>query len=606
MIRIVGTAQKDKEVLLYYTYPKGAHNFFKVIFSKTGFDFQGQSKYVIVFDEKQREEKNFNWKDFRIAKVKDSYYLTYKLDGKITSPLLSATSEDLVRWTKSTKIEGINDIGCVVPEFKYKNKYVMYYGEKSISLAFSGDLRTWKPQLMPLLESRTDSFDAGELVVGNVFDTGQHLLLIYYVKKNTGNFQRYAVGACAFDRKDPSVILWRSEHPLWEQPVDFYANSIFPLGSAILHDELILYWSVAESTIFAVSCPIPGKHAGLKDKVFASLKRHEHNPILTPRPDKSWESRQTFNTAALYEDGKVHFVYRAQGTTDLNVLGYASSTDGIHIDERSDNPIYVPRESFELPNGDFPVDFVDPYASGGGFGGCEDPRLTKIDDTIYMTYIAHVGGYCPRVALSSISVNDFLEKKWDNWKRPKLITAPGIVNKNAVIFPEKVHGKYVVMHRVYPNILVDYVEDLEFNEYLKGQYVIRPRYKYWDSKKIGAGPPPIKTKDGWLLIYQSVGYQDPGRYKIGAMLLDLDNPTKVLYRTNHPLISPDMEYENRGHKAGVVYPCGAVVKDGKLFVYYGGGDTVTCAASENLDKFLYEIKHAQDPKLKHVRSSFVN
>jgi predicted GH43/DUF377 family glycosyl hydrolase len=181
-----------------------------------------------------------------------------------------------------------------------------------------------------------------------------------------------------------------------------------------------------------------------------------------------------------------------------------------------------------------------------------------------------------------------------------------MVNKNAVIFPEKVNGKYVVFHRVFPNVLVDFVDDLKFDDYLKGQYVITPRKNHWDSKKIGAGAPPIKTKDGWLFIYQSVGHQDSSRYKIGAMVLDINDPTKVLYRCNEPLIAPDMPYENEGHKAGVVYPCGAVVKDDNLFVYYGGADTVVCAASENLDKFLYQMKHSQAPKLHPVKSPVFN
>jgi predicted GH43/DUF377 family glycosyl hydrolase len=602
MINIVGTAQKDTETLLYYTYLKGGHNFFKVIFSKSGFDFQGISKFVIVVDDKQREEKNYHWEDFRIAQVKDKYFLTYKLAGKGPSPLLAASSTDLVRWEKIGKIETIKELGCVVPNFKYKNKFVMYYGENAISLAFSGDLKTWKPQEKPLVEARADSFDYGELLVGNVFATAEHLLLIYYVKKPHGNGVHYLVGACAFDKKDPTRLLWRSEHPVWEQPEDFKMQSLSPLGSVILHDELILYWSVGGSTIFAVSCQIPGKHAGLKDKVFATLKRFEKNPILAPQPEHPWESRAAFNSAAVYEDGKVHFVYRALGDTDLSVFGYANSNDGFTIDERSEEPIYIPTEPFESPGQRVLRTFADHYLSGGGYGGVEDPRLTRVEDTFYMTYVAFDGANPPRVALTSISVADFIAKRWDTWAKPKLISAPGMVNKNAVIFPERVGGKYVVFHRVYPNILVDYLDDLEFENYLKGQYVIRPRRGHWDSKKIGAGAPPIKTKDGWLFIYQSVGYQDSGRYKIGAMLLDLENPTKVLYRANRPLISPDLHYENAGHKAGVVYPCGAVVKDGRLFVYYGGADTVVCAASENLDRFLYDLKHSQEPRLRHVNA----
>jgi predicted GH43/DUF377 family glycosyl hydrolase len=226
---------------------------------------------------------------------------------------------------------------------------------------------------------------------------------------------------------------------------------------------------------------------------------------------------------------------------------------------------------------------------------------------IYLTYVAFDGWSPPRVALSSIPVEDFLKKNWKVWAKPKLISPPGMVNKNAVIFPEKINGKYMVIHRVYPNILIDVVDDLNFDDkYLTGHFFIPPRKGHWDSKKIGAGAPPILTKDGWLFIYQSVGYQDPGRYKIGAMVLDKDDPTKVLYRANNPIVSPEADYENAGFKAGVVYPCGAVIKDDNLFVYYGGADTVVCAATENIDTFLTKMKQNKEPKLKRVTSPILN
>ncbi|HEX8931696.1 MAG TPA: hypothetical protein VF810_00905, partial [Patescibacteria group bacterium] len=306
-------------------------------------------------------------------------------------------------------------------------------------------------------------------------------------------------------------------------------------------------------------------------------------------------------------DGKVHFVYRALGDKDLSVLGYATSTDGLTIDERSAEPIYIPREPFETPGHYTFKTFADHFASGGGYGGIEDPRITKIDGKFYMTYVAFDGANPPRVALTSISVEDFLKHDWEKWAKPKLISAPGMVNKNAVIFPEKIKGKYVIFHRIYPNVLIDYVDDLDFKkQYLTGQHFIPPRKTHWDSKKIGAGAPPIKTPDGWLFIYQSVGHQDPGRYKIGAMLLEQHEPSKVIARATSPIIEPVEHYENAGFKAGVVYPCGAVVMNGKLHVYYGGADTVVCAASTELDRFLWELKHNRTPKLKKAQIPLLN
>jgi beta-1,2-mannobiose phosphorylase / 1,2-beta-oligomannan phosphorylase len=323
------------------------------------------------------------------------------------------------------------------------------------------------------------------------------------------------------------------------------------------------------------------------------LERFGSNPILTPDARHAWETKGVFNPAALYENGKVHLLYRALGDTDVSVLGYASSNDGYHIQERLPYPVYVPREPFE---GVSPAPVTRPgtpgvYTSGGGeMGGCEDPRLTRIGDTVYITYVAYDGRTQPRVALSSISYKKFLNRNW-NWKKPVLISPPHIVDKNACLLPEKIDGKYVIFHRVFPNILIDFVDDLDFDgktRWLTGQYEIPARVlsSDWDSRKVGCGPPPLRTKDGWLLIYHAVGATGDYRYKVGAMLLDIKDPTRVLARSKNPILEPDAWYENNGFKAGVVYPCGAAIIDQRLFVYYGGADTVVCVASVKLNGFL--------------------
>jgi beta-1,2-mannobiose phosphorylase / 1,2-beta-oligomannan phosphorylase len=334
------------------------------------------------------------------------------------------------------------------------------------------------------------------------------------------------------------------------------------------------------------------------------LDRFEGNPILEPRPEHWWESKAVFNPSAIYETGRVHIVYRAIGDADISVFGYASSVDGFYIDERLPEPIYVPREPFEgsgllssmpsyhqrtyMPTED---ESYESYVSGGGWGGCEDPRLTRIKDRVFMTYVAFDGYSPPRVALTSIHIDDFLNKNWQ-WKKPVLISLPGVIDKNACILPEKINSKYVIFHRVFPDILVDFVDDLDFDgttRWLKGQFKIQPRASYWDSRKIGAGAPPIKTADGWLLIYHGVDERDAGRYKIGAMLLDLKNPSKVLSRIEKPILEPQAWYENEGWKSGVIYPCGAVVVKDHLLVYYGGADKVVCVASTKLDKLLDQL-----------------
>ena len=350
---------------------------------------------------------------------------------------------------------------------------------------------------------------------------------------------------------------------------------------------------------------------GIKvENIDLTLERFEGNPILKPDTKHPWETKAVFNPAAIYEGGKVHILYRALGETDVSTLGYASSLDGLHIHERLDKPVYVPREPFEGVNPSYRY-VSQPtciYVSGGGeMGGCEDPRLTRIGKQVYMTYVAYDGYTHPRVALSSIQLDDFLDRKW-NWKKPVLITPPDIVDKNACILPEKINGKYVIFHRVFPNILIDFVDDLDFDgktRWLVGQFKIPVRVlsSDWDNLKVGCGPPPIKTKEGWLLIYQAVGKHDENRYKIGAMLLDLKDPTKVLARTKKPILEPVMSYENDGLKAGVVYPCGAAVIDDRLFVYYGGADMVVCVASAKLQSFMAQlVTHHKEIKPESIQA----
>jgi predicted GH43/DUF377 family glycosyl hydrolase len=272
----------------------------------------------------------------------------------------------------------------------------------------------------------------------------------------------------------------------------------------------------------------------------------------------------------------------------------------VNFEERDENPIYVPNESFEVSHPSF-GSFLTPYFSGGAYGGAEDPRLTKLDGRFYMTYVAYNGYEAPRVAITSISEEDFNAKQW-RWKKPVIISKPGEVNKNAAILPEKINGKYVIYHRVYPNILVDYVDSLDFDgsSYLAGQFTIGPRKRMWDSRKVGVGPPPMRTKYGWLMIYHAVDDRDPSRYKMGAMILDEKTPHRVLFRSQYPILEPEETYENEGLKYGVAYPCGAVTLKDDILVYYGGADMVICAARANLNEFLENLRHYQHAHLTPV------
>jgi len=327
----------------------------------------------------------------------------------------------------------------------------------------------------------------------------------------------------------------------------------------------------------------------------------EENPIVGPKSESSWESLQTFNPAVLLENQKVHILYRAIGNDGISRIGYAMSENGIDIHERSSEPVFTFYSKFNDSEGVYPYSYLQ-YTSGGSWNGSEDPRVTKLGDTVYMLFVAFDGWNFPRLAMTSIKLADFLAKRW-KWGGVKVISPPGVIDKSGCMFPEKISGKYVIMHRIFPNILIDYVDSLDFKggQYLKGQYSIKVRKGHWDSRKIGAGAPPIRTEYGWLLIYYGVDDKNDSQYKIGAMLLDLERPEKVLYRSDQPILEPIEWYENEGNKAGVIYPCGAVVIKGNIFVYYGGADTVVCVATANLKQFLFSLMKTEKPKLSRLR-----
>ncbi len=311
------------------------------------------------------------------------------------------------------------------------------------------------------------------------------------------------------------------------------------------------------------------------------LEKYWGNPILSPS-SYSWESLQTFNSGAILLKGRVHMLYRAIGDDYVSRFGYASSEDGFRIDERFPKPVY---ERFSTT-----TSFESFSPSGGGYYGCEDPRLIELDGRIYVTYTAF-GPEELKVCLTSISVEDFLNKKW-KWSYEKPISPPGEIHKNFVIFPERVDGKIAILHAISPKISIAYFDNLEFEyEYVESQY--QPVSGNWEAVIKGCGPPPIKTEEGWLIFYHGIDRKD-GNYKIGAMLLDLEKPEKVLCKSKTPVLSPDRWYETTGHKPGIVYTCGAVVKDGRLLLYYGAADTYVCVAHAWLDEFLSSLRREAD------------
>ncbi len=335
-----------------------------------------------------------------------------------------------------------------------------------------------------------------------------------------------------------------------------------------------------------------------KKKSPIELKRAAHNPIIKPEDHLYWGSKAAFNPSAIYNDGKVHIIYRAIGDSDISVLGYAKSNDGYFFDKNSKELAYYHKGKFTVKKTLPKIS----YCSGGGWGGgCEDPRLTLLDNKVYMIYTAFDGWGSLRMAMTSISLDNFINKHF-NWKEPVLISPPGEIHKNWVLFPEKIGNKYAILHAISPKIMIDYFNSLDELDGDNFIHSVHQNSKLWgqrDKLIRGVGPAPIKTKYGWLVLYHKMERHETHRYKLWAMILDLKEPEKILYNSAEPILEPDLWYENEGYKSGVVYSCGAIVKDGELFVYYGGADKVSCVATVNLDKFLKELVHSSKSKLKN-------
>jgi predicted GH43/DUF377 family glycosyl hydrolase len=321
---------------------------------------------------------------------------------------------------------------------------------------------------------------------------------------------------------------------------------------------------------------------GLADTI---LERYYDNPILTPNINNWWESKSVFNCASLYDGKKVHLLYRAVGEYEdyISRLGYASSNDGFTFTRKNDM-VTKPIEKYER------------Y-------GIEDPRLFQLESRVYFTYVVpsnYVRKF-PTVSTALASTEDYREIK-----RLGLITPTLHDDKDVVYFSAKMaptsrdlqYSKeqdllcYFSLHRPSSWIGESYgvdkpsiwlAESFSLTNFQKYSILLKPEQD-WEAAKVGAGPPPIRTKRGWLVIYHGVSRSKV--YSAGAAVLDLKEPNRVLGRCKYPILEPETEYETTGDVNNVVFPSGACVIEGKLFLYYGGADRVCCLATADLDSLV--------------------
>jgi predicted GH43/DUF377 family glycosyl hydrolase len=333
------------------------------------------------------------------------------------------------------------------------------------------------------------------------------------------------------------------------------------------------------------------------------LQRYKGNPILSPHPGHPWEDLAVFNPAAWYDEKakEVLLLYRAaeSGPQYKCYFGLAKSKDGYHFERVSDQPVLSP--SIE------------------GFDGAtiQDPRMIKMDGWYYVTYAARhypFGQFwIPEVRKKYLTPSEctdcfprylrinatltglLLTQDFKTWIRAGWLTDPLLDDRDVVLFPEKVGGRYVMMHRplewVGPEYGVEHASAwISFADDLMGfresKLLVTNKYP-WETAKLGVNTPPIKTEHGWLTIYHAVG--PDMYYRLGAVLLDLEDPSIVLHRTPNWLMQPEADYEIEGFYRGVCFPCGAVVIDGTLFVYYGGGDKYCAVATCNLEGLVQHL-----------------
>ena len=301
--------------------------------------------------------------------------------------------------------------------------------------------------------------------------------------------------------------------------------------------------------------PWQPRPAGSSEQVW----RYSHNPIIDRRPIPCAYS--VYNSAVVPFEGKFAGVFRVEYTTRMPYLHTGFSDDGIHWNLSHDRLV--------LEGADADIAAME-YAY--------DPRVTKVEDYYYVQWCN--GYHGPTIGLAR--TQDFVHfQQLENAFLP--------YNRNGAIFPRKINGRYAMLsrpsdtgHTKFGDIFYSESPDMTF--WGKHRHVMSKGGTWWQDTKIGAGPSPIETSEGWLLFYHGVLNNCNGFvYSTGVALLDLDEPWRVRYRSAGHILTPEASYETIGTVPNVVFPCGVVcdAPTGRLALYCGAADTYTSLAFTN-------------------------
>lgn len=328
------------------------------------------------------------------------------------------------------------------------------------------------------------------------------------------------------------------------------------------------------------------------------LEKYSGNPILSPNPRQAWENLVVCNPGVIHDAGTFYMLYRCAGDDPEHVIrfGLATSRDGFCFRRASRRPV------------------LSPSADGEDAGCIEDPRIVKIDGRFLITYAYRPyfpgqywkapdnAAYNPHDATQPRAFGENLTSSgllmttdFKTFRRLGRITDPTLDDRDVILFPEKVRGRYVLLRRPmqwtgrrygtrHPGIWICFGEDpLKW-----GESRLLAKAKFPWERKIGGSTPPLPHPKGWLVLYHGVDAK--GAYHVGAMMLDRRDPTRVIARTPRPILSPETDFEWKGlYPHGVVFPTGNVVVDGRLFVYYGCADKCIGVATADFESLVAHV-----------------
>jgi predicted GH43/DUF377 family glycosyl hydrolase len=278
------------------------------------------------------------------------------------------------------------------------------------------------------------------------------------------------------------------------------------------------------------------------------LKRHSSNPIFVSDPSSPWEANHVFNPAVIFHNNLFHMHYRAQGADLISRIGYAHSKDGLNWN-RARHPVLEPETKAELQ-------------------GVEDPRITKIDGVFYMAYTAFSGsGPLDKAITPMFAKSNDLQF----WER--------------ILMPKKVNNRFLAFHRRWPDIWIAESEDMITWPEQAMKRVMSPRPgSEWESASIGGNGPPIETEHGWLTLYH--GYAEDRIYRFGVAMLDLEDPSKVINRSQDWIFEPKEQWELHGNVPNVVFSCANIRVGNQIWIYYGGADHAIGLATAGFDEMV--------------------